>query len=129
MGSFLYTMAAIDLSQEAAIIIISMVVAAVFLILMCSVIFFCFYMKKKRNGNMSHSRLIEKDENNCANQEFYDNLPFKGYKKPPSKIIYRDSCDYADCDYADYADGPLRYHATSKIQAENKKTQEEEKEL
>ena len=96
---------------------------------------------------MSHSSLIEKEENNCANQEFYDNLPFKGYKKPPSKvngvtwiyrelhdllffkIINRDSCDYADCDYADYADGPLRYHATSKIQAENKKTQEEEKEL
>ena len=26
------------------------------------------------------------------------------------QALYRDSCDYADCDYADYADSPLRYY-------------------
>ena len=30
-------------------------------------------------------------------------------------------CDYADCDYAHYADGPLCYLATSKLQTEVKK--------
>ena len=46
------------------------------------------------------------------------------------QIISRDSCDYADCDYADYADGPIKYKQFSQIQAENKKNSiAEEKEL
>ena len=45
------------------------------------------------------------------------------------QIINRESCDYADCDYADYADGPIKYKF-SQIQAEAKKNIiHEEKEL
>ena len=45
------------------------------------------------------------------------------------QIINRESCDYADCDYADYADGPLGYHAASKVKAELRKNEIEEKEV
>ena len=45
------------------------------------------------------------------------------------QVINRDSCDYADCEYADYADGPLGYHATSKLQAEGRRVEDEEKQL
>ena len=45
------------------------------------------------------------------------------------QIISRDSCDYADCDYADYADGPIRYKQFSRLQADAKKNSiREEKE-
>ena len=82
------------------------------------------------------------------NQTFYENLPFRGLKRPPTQVRHSNSsrfkyknvqvisrescdyadCDYADCDYADYADGPLSYNATSKLQALLKKTENEEKE-
>ena len=46
------------------------------------------------------------------------------------QIINRESCDYADCDYADYADGPIKYKQFSQLQAEAKKNSiHEEKEL
>jgi hypothetical protein len=77
------------------------------------------------------------------NQTFYENLPFRGLKRPPTQVlalhwqiityiihpqvISRDSCDYADCEYADYADGPIGYNATSKLQAVSRKTENEEK--
>ena len=79
------------------------------------------------------------------NQTFYENLPFSGLKNPPKKVtrqldkshpvketiqvLNRESCDYADCDYADYADGPLGYHATSKLQAGIRKVENEEKQF
>ena len=53
------------------------------------------------------------------------------YLRHHFQIINRESCDYADCDYADYADGPIKYKQMSKIQAEEIKKNiiEEEKEL
>ena len=59
-------------------------------------------------------------------QIFYNHHPTNIFVQ----IINRESCDYADCDYADYADGPIKYKQFSQLQAEAKKNSiQEEKEL
>ena len=42
------------------------------------------------------------------------------------QIISRESCAYADCDFADYADGPIKYKLVSMVQAGNKKNPAEQ---
>ena len=45
------------------------------------------------------------------------------------QIINRESCVYADCDFADYAEGPIKYKLVSLVQAagNKKNTAEQEK--
>ena len=44
------------------------------------------------------------------------------------QIISRESCAYADCDFADYAEaeGPIKYKLVSMVQAGNKKNPAEQ---
>jgi len=124
-----------SVSREELIIILSVSVGSIILVTIIITIL-CVYCC--RRANRSREKKNVNDINgqgfsteNTSKSDFYDNLPFRGYKSPPSKIINRESCDYADCDYADYADGPIKYKQMSKIQAEEIKKNiiEEEKEL
>merc|ERR1712198_788630 len=124
-----------SVSREELIIILSVSVGSIILVTIIITIL-CVYCC--RRANRSREKKNANDINGqgfsteiTSKSDFYDNLPFRGYKSPPSKIINRESCDYADCDYADYADGPIKYKQMSKIQAEEIKKNiiEEEKEL
>eukprot|EP00091_Calanus_sinicus_P015024 TRINITY_DN32891_c0_g1_i1.p1 TRINITY_DN32891_c0_g1~~TRINITY_DN32891_c0_g1_i1.p1 ORF type:complete len:125 (+),score=31.89 TRINITY_DN32891_c0_g1_i1:112-486(+) len=116
-------------SRQDWIIIISVCLVVIFIIIIL-VTLACVYFIRRFKAKQDKALQVKTgtpEKEISPNQTFYENLPFKGLKRPPTQVISRDSCDYADCEYADYADGPLQYHATSKLQAEGRRVEDEEK--
>ena len=92
---------------------------------------------KGRNEYLINYKGRKKTCNFSDNENVYEDLPFHGLRSPPTqvslfalittlkllkKMITRESCHYADWDFADYADGPIKYKMISELQAEDKKT-------
>eukprot|EP00092_Neocalanus_flemingeri_P044261 GFUD01049015.1.p1 GENE.GFUD01049015.1~~GFUD01049015.1.p1 ORF type:complete len:123 (-),score=31.51 GFUD01049015.1:25-393(-) len=116
------------ISRQDWIIIIS-VATAVYILLHILITFACVVCCRRMSTKKAlNTKKPTPEKEISPNQIFYESLPFKGFNRPPSQVINRDSCVYADCDYADYADGPLSYNSTSKLQVIHKKTENGEKE-
>jgi len=118
------------------LIFIVTIIIVMFVVIICVIV--C-YLCWRRRQKQSHQRpdglqkdtsksFLLNDEQNHADQEFYENLPFNKLRNPPKQVVDDDMLDYADCDYLDiYTNGPLKYREASEKNATLRKKKLEER--
>jgi len=124
-----------DVGDLILIFIVTIIIVMIVVIISAILCYLCWRRRQKQSQHSpaaiqkdTSKSFLLKDEQNHADPEFYENLPFNKLRNPPKQVVDDDMLDYADVDYLDiYTNGPLKYREASEKNATLRKKKLEER--